>query len=135
MNRWDNDSRLDIISLILKHQGNYWTNHGQVSVASMVYFPYFCMNFLWNSDRRVSLIKCCPWKKVKPILKLIIFGCDIDTKDTSETFLLKMLYLCHCFKLGYNPHNHPGAPNVNFRKLKIPVQKTIWDLEFSEHLL
>ena len=27
----------------------------------------------------------------------------------------------------------PGAPNVNFRK--ISVRKTIWDLEFSEHLL
>ena len=26
-----------------------------------------------------------------------------------------------------------GAPNVNFRK--ISVQKTIWDLEFSEHFL
>ena len=26
-----------------------------------------------------------------------------------------------------------GAPNVNFRK--ISVRKTIWDLEFSEHLL
>ena len=29
--------------------------------------------------------------------------------------------------------NKPGAPNVNFRK--ISVRKTIWDLEFSEHLL
>ena len=27
----------------------------------------------------------------------------------------------------------PGAPNDNFRK--ISVRKTIWDLEFSEHLL
>ena len=27
----------------------------------------------------------------------------------------------------------PGAPNANFRK--ISVRKTIWDLEFSEHLL
>ena len=27
----------------------------------------------------------------------------------------------------------PGAPNGNFRK--ISVRKTIWDLEFSEHLL
>ena len=27
----------------------------------------------------------------------------------------------------------PGAPKVNFRK--ISVRKTIWDLEFSEHLL
>ena len=27
----------------------------------------------------------------------------------------------------------PGAPNTNFRK--ISVRKTIWDLEFSEHLL
>ena len=27
----------------------------------------------------------------------------------------------------------PGAPNVNFRR--ISVRKTIWDLEFSEHLL
>ena len=26
-----------------------------------------------------------------------------------------------------------GAPNDNFRK--ISVRKTIWDLEFSEHLL
>ena len=26
-----------------------------------------------------------------------------------------------------------GAPNVNFRKTS--VRKTIWDLEFSEHLL
>ena len=26
-----------------------------------------------------------------------------------------------------------GAPNVNFRKMS--VRKTIWDLEFSEHLL
>ena len=26
-----------------------------------------------------------------------------------------------------------GAPNVNFRK--ISVRKTMWDLEFSEHLL
>ena len=29
--------------------------------------------------------------------------------------------------------DQPGAPNVNFRK--ISVRKTIWDLEFSEHLL
>ena len=28
---------------------------------------------------------------------------------------------------------YPGAPNGNFRK--ISVRKTIWDLEFSEHLL
>ena len=27
----------------------------------------------------------------------------------------------------------PGAPHVNFRK--ISVRETIWDLEFSEHLL
>ena len=26
-----------------------------------------------------------------------------------------------------------GAPNANFRK--IPLRKTIWDLEFSEHFL
>ena len=70
-----------------KHQGHHWINRGQVSVASMVYFTYFCMNFLWNSDRRVSLIKCCSWNKVKPTLKLTIFGCDIDTRDISETFL------------------------------------------------
>ena len=29
--------------------------------------------------------------------------------------------------------SNSGAPNVNFRK--ISVRKTIWDLEFSEHLL
>ena len=37
-------------------------------------------------------------------------------------------------KLGMKISRHlPGAPNVNFRK--ISVLKTIWDLEFSEHLL
>ena len=32
-----------------------------------------------------------------------------------------------------NLHNPTGAPNVNLRQ--ISVRKTIWDLEFSEHLL
>ena len=32
-----------------------------------------------------------------------------------------------------NLQQQSGAPNVNFRK--ISVRKTIWDLEFSEHLL
>ena len=30
-------------------------------------------------------------------------------------------------------YHDAGAPNDNFRK--ISVRKTIWDLEFSEHLL
>ena len=30
-------------------------------------------------------------------------------------------------------YKKPGAPNDNFRKISVP--KTIWDLEFSEHLL
>ena len=34
-----------------------------------------------------------------------------------------------CFYL----HIYTGAPNVNFRKSS--VRKTIWELEFSEHLL
>ena len=34
--------------------------------------------------------------------------------------------------LHFSSHK-PGAPNVSFRK--ISVRKTIWDLEFSEHLL
>ena len=36
---------------------------------------------------------------------------------------------------GYDSHgmtDQPGAPNVNFREKS--VRKTIWDLEFSEHL-
>ena len=38
--------------------------------------------------------------------------------------------------ITFMPHTcvlSSGAPNVNF--LKISVRKTIWDLEFSDHLL
>ena len=42
--------------------------------------------------------------------------------------------LLKLFKGTANHAGHiSGAPNVNFRK--ISVRKTIWDLEFSEHLL
>ena len=36
-------------------------------------------------------------------------------------------------KLGAESLDFSGAPNINFRK--ISVRETIWDLEFSEHLL
>ena len=36
-------------------------------------------------------------------------------------------------QLDRRPSHTSGAPNVNF--WKISVRKTIWDVEFSEHLL
>ena len=42
--------------------------------------------------------------------------------------------LCNCLLLHlFIGDNYTGAPNVNFPKTS--VRKTIWDLEFSEHLL
>ena len=46
-----------------------------------------------------------------------------------ENQLSSFLVLTYIKYVGYKT----GAPNVNFRK--ISVRKTIWDLEFSEHLL
>ena len=60
---------------------------------------------------------------IKPIriYTFRIFTWDVDRKKDQDR-----PYLNH---LGKNS----GAPNVNF--WKISVRKTIWDLEFLEHLL
>ena len=41
--------------------------------------------------------------------------------------------VAECTALAQKQYKSSGALNVNFRK--IYVRKTIWDLEFSEHLL
>ena len=78
-----------------------------------------------------------------PILFIFIEICFVTYRHLylifySFTFCcVLMLFICCQFKKNVCFHRigskKTGAPNVNFRK--ISVRKTIWDLEFSEHLL
>ena len=48
--------------------------------------------------------------------------------------VINITYLkTNCFSFVSKTAQKPGAPNHNFQK--ISVRMTIWDLEFSEHLL
>ena len=60
-----------------------------------------------------------------------LFG-QASTKTVTGQVISKVIssYVARNFELS---RDLSGAPNVNFRK--ISVRKTIWDLEFSEHLL
>ena len=69
-------------------------------------------------------------------LFFLIFCCYFCGFMNSLAFYIDLLYVV---SVAYMPlinrqwGPYTGAPNVNFRK--ISVRKTIWDLEFSEHLL
>ena len=61
---------------------------------------------------------CTNWRLELMQTNLLPFGC------------FRKSFIAHSTQLG---QQESGAHNVTFRK--IPVRKTFWDLEFSEHLL
>ena len=79
-------------------------------------------------------IKRVPWNCQNNLSKMVSLISDWWNSQKCSSSLI------HMARLMINHSNHilivihlSGAPNGNFRK--ISVRKTIWDLEFSEHLL
>ena len=58
---------------------------------------------------------------------------NTHTQEKPPTVLQSKLKNSDKITISWRRRDVPGAPNVNFRK--ISVRKTIWDLQFSEHLL
>ena len=64
--------------------------------------------------------------------KLISSYIKIVPKKKKKRNVFVDVAVTYARKPHWIPKKWSGAPNVNFRK--ISVRKTIWDLEFSEHL-
>ena len=77
--------------------------------------------FFWVTD--ITKISSKSQQAALPITIFWVIFAGIALKKTSKSW-------ANIVSIRVHPS---GAPNVNFRK--ISVRKTIWDLEFSKHLL